>query len=193
MKASLFVSIALLAAVTTGPAHAEPGRDVRDALERIVEAGGFHARVQGHVFGPGLDPVSGELDVVFPDRAHLRGESIEFIIAPAGAWVSAFGLWAPTDRDLLPFTAFDPVEMRRAIASIRDVREVGRSRLRRCEARVYRFRASGQLPGAGADGEVSLWICEDSGRAARLEATGDGGERVVVDFDDSRKPRVDLP
>lgn len=175
-------------------ARADARDDVQHSLQRIVAAGGFRGHVSGHVFGPDLPAMSGEVDVLFPDRIHARTDDMEFIVTPAGAWLSALGYWTPADRSLLPVTAFDPVAMRKAIASIRDAREEGTSKTAQCAARVYRFRASGQLPGANADGDVRLWACEGDGRPARLEASGNGGRgRVIVDFDWSRRPRVDAP
>ena len=193
MKVSALAMILVLAAFAAPDARADPRADVQAALERIVASGGFHARVEGHVFGPDLAAVSGEIDVIFPDRLHVRGEELEFIVLPSGAWVSALGLWAPTDPDLLPVTTFEPAAMREAIASIRDVRDEGTANARQCAARAYRFRASGQLPGTEADGEVRLWVCEKDGRTARIEGSGEGGRRVIVDFDWSRKPQVRAP
>ena len=193
MKSSAFVSTVLLVALGASAAQAEPRAEVQRALERIVDAGGFHARVEGHVFGPDVPAVSGEIDVIFPDRLHVRGQDLEFIVLPEGAWISALGFWAPTDPDLLPVTTFEPAAMRKAIASIRDVREEGMANTRQCAARAYRFRASGQLPGAEADGEVRMWVCEKDGRTARIEGSGEAGRRVIVDFDWSRKPQVRAP
>ena len=193
MKFHLPVLFLVLAALAADDAHADPRAEVQAALGRIVDAGGFHARVEGHVFGPDVPAVSGEIDVIFPDRLHVRGEDLEFIVLPSGAWVSALGLWAPTDPDLLPVTTFEPAAMREAIASIRDVRDEGRANAHQCAARAYRFHASGQLPGADADGEVRLWVCAKDGRTARIEGSGEGGRRVIVDFDWSRKPQVRAP
>jgi outer membrane lipoprotein-sorting protein len=180
-------------ALVCANAMADARSDVQTALTRIVDDGGFHARVQGHVFGPDVAPVSGEVDVIFPDRAHVRSESLEFIVIGEGAWVSAFDYWAPTSREMLPVTAFDPPAMRKAIAAIRDVKEEGSAKTATCPARVYRFEASGSLPGADAEGEVRLWVCESDRRAARLEAKDRDGQRVVVDFDRSRRPVVTAP
>lgn len=174
-------------------AAADPGAEVRAALTRVVDDGGFHARVQGHVFGPEVAPVSGEFDVIFPDRAHVRSDSLEFVVIGEGAWVSAFDYWAPTRRELLPVTAFDPPAMRKAIAAIREVHDEGAAKTAACAARVYRFEASGSLPGADADGEVRLWVCESDRRVARLEAKDRDGQRVVVDFDRTRRPVVTAP
>lgn len=175
------------------PLHAEPRADVQAAFERVLDSGGFSARVSGQVFGPDVAAVSGEIDVLFPDRIHVRGDEIEFIVLGDRAWVSALGLWAPTDPGLLPVTVFALAEMRKAIASIRDVREDARAKTSQCEARAYRFRASGQLPGAAADGDVRMWVCDPNGRIARIEATEESGGRVIVDFEWSRKPRVVAP
>jgi hypothetical protein len=66
--------------------------------------------------------------------------------------------------------------------------------LRQCASRVYRFRASGQLPGANADGDVRLWICDADGRPARLEAVdAASGGRLSLVFDWSRRPRIEAP
>jgi hypothetical protein len=187
------LAVLLLAAVPV-LAYADARADVQAALERIIAAGGFRAHASGHVFGPDLPPVAGDIDAIFPDRIHARTESMEFIVTPHGAWVSALGFWTPADRSLLPVTAFDPREMRKAIASIRDVREDGRAKTSQCDTRAYRFRASGQLPGANADGDVRLWVCDGNGRPARIEASdAAGGGRVIVEFDWSRRPRVEAP
>lgn len=186
-------SLVWVLAALGSPLHAEPRADVQKAFERVLDAGGFSARVSGQVFGPDVAAVSGGIDVLFPDRIHVRGEDIEFIVMGERAWVSALGLWAPTDPGLLPVTGFAPSEMRKAIASIRDVREDGRAKTSQCQARAYRFRASGQLPGAAADGDVRMWVCDPDGRIARIEATAESGERVVVDFDWTRKPQVVAP
>jgi len=184
----------LLLAAAPVLAHADARADVQAALDRIIAAGGFRAHASGHVFGPDLPSVAGDIEAIFPDRIHARTESMEFIVTPQGAWVSALGFWTPADRSLLPVTAFDPREMRKAIASIRDVREDGRAKTSQCEAQAYRFRASGQLPGANADGDVRLWVCDGNGRPARIEASdAAGGGRVIVEFDWSRRPRVEAP
>jgi hypothetical protein len=136
----------LVLAFVPALAWADARTDVQAAFQRVIAAGGFRAHAEGRVFGPDLPPVSGEIEAVFPDRIHARTDTMEFIITREGAWVSAFGVWTPADRSLLPVTAFDPASMRQAVASIRDVREEGRAGLRQCASRVYRFRASGQLP-----------------------------------------------
>jgi hypothetical protein len=188
---------ALLAVACFGASalvRADARSDVQAALQNVITAGGFRGHAQGHVFGPDLPAVSGEIEVVFPGRLHARTDTMEFIVTPDGAWLSALGVWVPTDRSLLPVTAFDVGAMRKAIASISDAREEGTSRTSQCSARVYRFRASGQLPGANADGDVRLWVCADSGRPARLEAVdADHSGRVSLDFDWSRRPRVAAP
>lgn len=185
--------ILLGVAMFSANAMADARTDVQAALTRLVDDGGFHARVQGHVFGPDVAPVSGEVDVIFPDRAHVRSDSLEFIVIGEGAWVSAFDYWAPTSRELLPVTAFDPPAMRKSIAAIRDVEDQGTAKTAACPARVYRFQATGSLPGADADGEVRLWVCESDRRVARLEAKDRDGQRVVVDFDRTRRPVVSAP
>jgi len=184
----------LVLAFVPALAWADARTDVQAAFQRVIAAGGFRAHAEGRVFGPDLPPVSGEIEAVFPDRIHARTDTMEFIITREGAWVSAFGVWTPADRSLLPVTAFDPASMRQAVASIRDVREEGRAGLRQCASRVYRFRASGQLPGANADGDVRLWICDADGRPARLEAVdAASGGRLSLVFDWSRRPRIEAP
>lgn len=187
--------VTLVAALSLGAAslaHADARSEVQAALTRIVDDGGFHARVEGHLFGPELAPVSGEVDVIFPDRAHVRGEGLEFIVSGEDAWVAALGYWTPTNRERLPVTVFDPAAMRKAIAGVRDVVDEGQATLAACPARVYRFRASGSLPGADADGEARVWVCTKDRRAARLQARS-GGQRVTVEFDRARRPVVATP
>lgn len=184
----------LSASVVAAPAFADPASDVRQSFDMLLAASGFRGVVSGRVFGPELPAMTGEIDVLFPDRIHARTNEIEFISLPSGAWISALGLWTPVDRSLLPVTRFDNAEMRRAMASIRDVRVQGKSKTAQCAAQVFRFRASGQLPGANADGNMRLWVCDANHRPARLEATdAKTGERVVVDFDWSRRPQIEAP
>ena len=58
--------------------------------------------------------MEGEVDVLFPDRIHVRTDDIEFIALSDRAWINTFGLWTQTDRSLLPITAFDMAAMRQA-------------------------------------------------------------------------------
>lgn len=175
-------------------ASADPRTDVQRALERIVAAGGFHADVNGAVFGPGTPPTSGTIDVVFPDRIHARTEMIDFITTPEGAWINLFGVWTPVDSDRIPVTAFSRTAMRKAIASIGDVRAEGTVMTNRCEQQIYRFHAAGQLPGATADGDARIWVCTNDGRPARLEATdASSGGRINLVFDWSRPAHVEAP
>lgn len=175
-------------------AQTDPRADVQRALERIVAGGGFRAEVTGAVFGPGTPVTSGEIDVVFPDRIHARTEMIDFITVPEGAWINLFGIWTPVDRDRIPVTAFSRSAMRKAIASIGDVRAEGTVMTNRCEERIYRFRASGQLPGATADGDARIWVCASDGRPVRLEATdAANGGRINLVFDWSRAAHVEAP
>ena len=175
-------------------ARADPRADVQQALERIVAAGGFRAEVTGAVFGPGTPATSGTIDVLFPDRIHARTEVIDFITTPEGAWINLFGVWTPVDRDRIPVTAFSRSAMRKAIASIGDVRAEGTIMTNRCEEHIYRFRASGQLPGATADGDARIWVCANDGRPAKLEATdAASGGRINLAFDWSRRPEVEAP
>ena len=190
----MIVRLVLTALLFAAPdAFADARTDVQAALGRLVDEGGFSARVDGQVFGAGVAPVSGEVDVVFPDRMHVRSESLEFIVVGDEAWLAAFGYWTPTRPELLPVTAFDPPAMRKAIAAIRDVRDEGTAKTAACEARVYAFRASGPLPGAEADGDVRVWLCAGTGRLARLEASDRDGQRVKVEFRPGRRPQVSAP
>jgi hypothetical protein len=192
---SLFGRLAIaLISVAPMPVLADARTDVQGAFGRVIDAGGFRAEATGRVFGPESPPMSGQIDVVFPNRIHARTDSMEFIVTAQGAWVSALGVWVPADRSLLPVTAFDPAAMHKAIASIRDVREEGTSKTAQCPARVYRFRASGQLPGADANGDMRVWICEANGKPARLEAIdARNGKELTVDFDWAHRARVDAP
>jgi hypothetical protein len=175
-------------------ASADPRTDVQRALERIVAAGGFRAEVTGAVFGPGTPATSGEIDVVFPDRIHARTELIDFITTPEGAWVNLFGAWTPVDREQIPVTAFSRSAMRKAIASIGDVRAEGTIMTNRCEQQIYRFHAAGQLPGATADGDARLWVCTNDGRPVRLEAAdASSGGRINLVFDWTHPAHVEVP
>jgi hypothetical protein len=190
----LKVLLMMLCVLGATPTPADPRSTVQHAFESVLAAGGFRAYAQGHVFGPGLPAMSGDVEVVFPDRIHVHTDEVEFIAMPDQAWINTFGIWVPTDRELLPITAFDTAAMRQAIASIRDVQLEGTSKTSHCMAHIYRFRSNGRLPGAGADGNLRAWLCDDSGRPARLEATdAHSGERVVVDFDWSRRADVRAP
>jgi len=185
---------ALLCLLVSMQANADPRATVQHAFESVMAAGGFRGYAQGHVFGPGLPALSGEVEVVFPDRIHVRTEQLEFIALRQSAWINTFGVWTQTDRALLPVTAFDIAAMRQAIASIRDVKAEGTAKTSQCAAHVYRFRSSGRLPGSGGDGDLRAWLCDDSGRPARLEATDThSAERVIVDFDWSRRADVRAP
>lgn len=193
MNRWLSIAVAACFALASAFARADARTDVQAAFEKIIDAGGFRANASGQLFGPDLPPVSGQVDVIFPDRIHAQTESMEFVATPSGAWVRALGVWVPTDRSLLPVTAFDMRAMQKAIASIHDAREEGRAKTSQCSARVYRFRASGQLPGANARGDVRLWVCDATGRAAHLEAVDADGERLTLDFDWTRRPHVATP
>jgi hypothetical protein len=173
---------------------ADAGAEVRKSLEAVIQAGGFRGQVSGNVFGPGTPAVNGDIDAILPDRIHLRSEGLEFIVMPTGAWVSAMGFWTPTDRSLLPVTEFDSSAMRRAIGSVHDAERLGQAKSGRCgDVGVYRFRATGQLPGIDADGDIRIWICMSHGRPARIEATAPSKEKITMDFDWSRKPEVQAP
>jgi len=192
MRLKALLATALLMAPLV--ASADPRADVQRALERIVAAGGFRADVTGAVFGPGTPATSGTIDVLFPDRIHARTEVIDFVTTPEGAWINLFGVWTEVDREQIPVTAFAPGAMRKAIASIDGVRPEGSVMTTACEQRIYRFRASGQLPGAQANGDVRIWICDKDGRPARLEATdAESGTKINVAFDWSRQPVVEAP
>jgi outer membrane lipoprotein-sorting protein len=191
---ALLAAAAVAALALPGVSQADPRADVQRALERVVAGGGFRAQVTGAVFGPGTPVTSGEIDVVFPDRIHARTEMIDFITTREGAWINLFGIWTPVDRDQIPVTGFAPSAMRKAIASIGDVRADGTVMTNRCEEHIYRFRASGQLPGATADGDARIWICASDGRPVRLEATdAASGGRINLVFDWSRAARVNAP
>jgi hypothetical protein len=189
------VSIVLAVAATAAfAAPADPRTEVQQALNRVVSARGFVAHVNGHVFGPNLPATEGNIDVLFPDRIHARTGTIDFVTTPAGAWINLFGAWTEVDRDQIPATAFAPSAMRKAIASIDGVRAEGSVMTTACEQRIYRFRASGQLPGARANGDVRLWVCDKDGRPAKLEATdAESGAKINVAFDWSRAPVVEAP
>jgi hypothetical protein len=188
----LFMLFLGLAAAAS--AHADPRSDVQRAFDGVLAAGGFRGSAQGQVFGPGLPALAGEVDVLFPDRIHVRTDEIEFVALPDRAWINTFGIWMPTDRSLLPVTAFDMAATRQAIASISNARIEGTAKTRQCAAHVYRFHSSGRLPGAGGDGDLRAWLCDDSGRPARLEAVDTrSSERLVFDFDWTHRPDVRAP
>lgn len=175
-------------------AYADPRADVQRAFGQVVDAGGFRGYAQGRLFGPALPAMSGQIEVVFPDRIHASTDEMEFVAIGEQAWIKALGVWSVVDRSLVPVTAFDMGAMRRAIATVHDARIEGASKTSQCAAQVYRFRASGKLPGSNADGDLRAWICDGSGRIARLEATdARSGEHVILDFDWSRRAAVRAP
>lgn len=191
MKSLLFGLLWLGFAVQ---AHADPRADVQRAFAQIIDAGGFRGYAQGRMFGPSLPPMAGQIEVVFPDRIHASTDEMEFVAIGGQAWIKALGIWSAVDRSLVPVTAFDMMAMRRAIATIYDARVEAISKTSQCQAQVYRFRASGKLPGSNADGDLRAWICDGSGRLARLEATdAHSGERVILDFDWTRRASVRAP
>lgn len=191
MKSLLFGLFGLAVAVQV---HADPRAEVQRAFLQIVDAGGFRGYAQGRMFGPALPAMAGEVEVVFPDRIHASTDEMEFVAIGERAWVKALGIWSAVDRALVPVTAFDMAAMQRAIATIRDARVETASKTSQCQAQVYRFRASGKLPGSSSDGDLRAWICDGSGRLARLEATdAHSGERVILDLDWSRRAAVRMP
>lgn len=186
--------LAVLLALAASAVHADPRDTVQHAFQSVLAAGGFRGYAQGNIFGPGLPALAGDVDVVFPDRIHVRTDSVEFIVLPDRAWLNTFGIWTPADRSLLPVTAFDLAAMRKAIASIADVRVEGASKLRACPAHVYRFHSSGRLPGTSASGDVRAWLCDESDRPARVEATdARSGEHLRFDFDWTHRATVQAP
>ena len=186
--------LAVLGLCLSLQAYADPRADLQQSFEQLLAAGGFRGIAQGHVFGPDLPEITGEVEVQFPDRIHASTESMEFIAIGERAWISVAGLWTAVDRSLVPVSAFDLRAARQAIASIRDARIEGTAKTHQCAAHVYVFRARGQLPGAAASGDLRAWRCDDSGRIARIEATdARTHERVIFDFDFSRPARVSAP
>lgn len=174
--------------------HADPRTEVQGAFEQVLAAGGFRGFAQGQVFGSELPAMAGDVDVLLPDRIHASTENLEFIAIGERAWISTLGVWAAVDRSMVPVTAFDIAAMRRAIGSIRDVQLEGTAKARQCASHVYRFHASGNLPGAPSSGDLKVWICENGGKPARLEASNaTTHEKVVFDFDWSRRPSVRAP
>jgi len=175
-------------------ACADPQAEVQRAFQSVLAAGGLRGYAQGHVFGPGLPALAGEVEIVFPNRIHVRTDSIEFITLADRAWINTFGVWVAADRDLVPVTAFDVAAMKQAIASIRDVRIEGTAQTSQCAAHVYRFRSSGRLPGGGGDGDLRAWLCDGNGRPARIEATDvRSAQKLIFDFDWSRRADVRAP
>lgn len=186
--------LGLLGLAFAAQAHADPRADVQRAFEKVVDAGGFRGYAQGRMFGSSLPAMEGEIEVVFPDRIHASTDEMEFVAIGERAWIKALGVWSAVDRSLVPATSFDMAAVRRAIATIRDARIESASRTHQCAARVYHFRASGSLPGSSADGDVRAWICDGSGRLARVEATdARSGEHVILDLDLSRGASVRAP
>ncbi|MFT3791795.1 MAG: hypothetical protein QM741_12140 [Rudaea sp.] len=184
----------LLGIAAAAQAHADARAEVRRALTQIIDAGGFRGYAQGRLFGLSLPAMAGEIEVVFPDRIHASTDEMEFVAIGARAWIRALGVWTAVDRSLVPATAFDMAAMRSAIATVRDAHVESTARTSQCAAQVYRFRAHGKLPGAGADGDLRAWVCDGSGRLARIEATdARSGERVVLDLDWSRRASVGAP
>jgi hypothetical protein len=188
------VLMLFLCALAASPASADPRTDLQHAFEGVLAAGGFRGSAQGRVFGPGLPALAGEVDVLFPDRIHVRTDEIEFIALADRAWINTFGFWTPTDRSLLPVTAFDMAATRRAIASISDARVEGTAKTSQCAAHVYRFHSNGNLPGANGDGDMRAWLCDGSGRPARVEAVDTrSAEKLVFEFDCAHRPDVRPP
>lgn len=191
MKSFLFVVLGLALSLQV---HADPRADLQQSFEQLLAAGGFRGVAQGHMFGPELPEIAGDVDVQFPDRIHASTENMEFIAIGERAWISVAGLWTAVDRALVPVSAFDLRAARQAIASIRDARIEGTAKTHQCATHVYAFRARGQLPGAAANGELRAWRCDDSGRLARIEATdARTRERVIFDFDFSQRAHVAAP
>ena len=175
-------------------AQADPRADLQHAFDGVLAAGGFRGHAQGRVFGPGLPAMEGEVDVLFPDRIHVRTDDIEFIALSDRAWINTFGLWTQTDRSLLPITAFDMAAMRQAIASISNVRLEGTAKAGTCSTHVYYFHSSGRWRGARGEGDLRAWICDGNSRPARLEAIDTKtAEKLVFAFDWTRRPDVSAP
>lgn len=190
--AKLLVCLSCLAGASL--THADPRADVQHAFDGVIAAGGFRGYAQGQVFGPGAPALSGEVDVLFPDRIHVRSDALEFVALRDRGWINAFGVWTPTDRSLLPVTAFDMHAMREAVASIRDVRLEGTAKTNQCPSHVYRFRSSGQLPVAGGEGDLRVWLCDGNGKPARLEAVdAKTAQKLAFDFDWAQRPQVRVP
>ena len=190
-----FLLCSLLASMLpSNEARADARTDVHQTFAKVLDAGGFRGQVWGSVFGPGTPAVSGEIDALFPDRIHLRGEELEYVVTADGAWIRALGYWTPADRSLLPITTFDLASMRTAIASISEAIDEGTAKSSSCEhLRIYAFNASGQLPGTVSNGKVRLWVCQANGLPSRIEAIGSSDQSVIIDFDWSRQPRVVAP
>lgn len=150
-------------------AHAGARDEVIAAFMKAFEASRYRLTVRD------LRDEGGEavIDVILPDRFHLRSPEGEFIVHPDGSWMRRGGAWqrVPMDMSYL-IEAYRQPSREEAEASIGEVVLVGEEVVDGCAARTYRYRSDNEAFGSGSRGEeVLLSVCIRTGLPIRMKPT----------------------
>ncbi len=177
-------ALALAAALVAGAAHADARDDVVAAFHKVMEDGSYRMTMTADT---DQGPMETRMDVQWPDRFHMKHAGGEFIILPAGTWMNAGGQWMKVPMNMSQMIdAYSKDAMEKGVDAIRDVTLVGEETVQGCDARHYRYNASGEFMGVKSDSESEVWICEDSGLPVQMvsgERGKDARVRIVYDWD----------
>lgn len=185
----------LLLSISVAPtALAAPREAVLDAFDAVLAAG--HYRVEVTTVTGKREHVM-QLDVMFPNRFHLRSPESEMILLPGGTWMRVEQEWMRMPVDMSKTVeAYTDRAIQQARRSIADVTQIAEGEVAGCDSLTYAYRQTGEFMGKQADGLVEMSICKDSGLPSQI-VTRSGTERkptvVTSVYDFSAEIRIEAP
>ncbi|MCK7594084.1 hypothetical protein [Pseudomarimonas salicorniae] len=160
-----------------------------DAFEKAMDKGRYSARIDTQVNGR---PYGTEMQVIFPDRYHLRTPDTEMVILPQGTWMNAGGQWMKMPINMSQqIASYSREAMKRGMASVSDVVQQGSETINGCESDLYRYRASGEFMGVKDSTQAVAAICRDSGLPVRVVSTG--SQSVTIHYDFESEVSIEAP
>lgn len=182
---------ALIMLLYSGAACADAKQDLIASFQKMMAKGRYTAQMVTEVKGRSYPS---QLEVVLPDRFHVRSQDSEAVILPEGTWMQVGGQWMKMPINMTQMIrGYTREAMEKGMASIEDVQLVGSEKVGGCTADLYRYRSSGEYMGFKNTGSLVAAVCRDTGLPVRLVYEGTRNEKVTVLYDYSREVVIRPP
>jgi len=184
----------LLSALVVAPALADPKAALMASYEAMAKFGKFRTT---STTVSGAQTIRSSVDVVWPDRFHMRTEQMEMTMVPGHTYMKQGGKWQELPMDMGKMVdGFRAEAMKATFAGTTNVQALGPSTINGKATQGYEYDVSATIMGIASRSHVRMWIEVGTNLPVRQEIDGEAmgqKSRTVQDYEFDAALRVDAP
>ena len=184
--------LGLGAALIAGGAHAGAKEDVVAAYEKAFSRGSYRAEIVSEVRGK---PYAIHLEVIWPDRFHMKNPDTEIVILPGATWMNAGGRWMNVPMDMSKMIqAYSKPAMEEGVRAMGEVTELGTEEINGCTSQLYSYTSRGKFMGVENVSDAELAVCSETGLPIRVVSRdGKGKNQATIHYDFDANVEIAAP